>query len=82
MLNNQTYNGDLKGQIYKEFEIGKKYTRPYIKTVLGTIYNSLGIKLSPKAVDLENYFEVKKVQITNKETGKKDHGYLILKIKE
>ena len=82
MLNNQTYNGDLKGQIYKEFEIGKKYTRPYIKTVLGTIYNSLGIKLSPKAIDLENYFEIKPVLVFNKDTGKRDSLYLILKIKE
>ena len=82
LLNNQTYNGDLKGQIYKEFEIGKKYTRPYIKIVLGTIYNSLGIKLSPKAVDLENYFEIKPVLVFNKDTGKRDSLYLILKIKE
>lgn len=82
LLNNQTYNGDLIGQIYKEFEIGKKYTRSYIKTVLGTIYNSLGIKLSPKAVDLENYFEIKSVLVFNKDTGKRDSLYLILKIKE
>ena len=29
----------------------------------------------------ENYFEIKKKMISNKETGKRDHCYEILKIK-
>lgn len=82
LYGNQNKNSDLKSSIYSTFIIGNRYTKVYVKQKLGEIYNNLGIQSSPKATDIENYFEVKKVQITNKETGKKDHGYLILKIKE
>ena len=82
LYGNQNKNSDLKSSIYSTFMINNRYTKVYVKQKLGEIYNNLGIQSSPKATDIENYFEVKKVQITNKETGKKDHGYLILKIKE
>lgn len=82
LYGNQNKNSDLKSSIYSTFIVGNRYTKVFIKEKLGEIYNILGIQSSPKATDIENYFEVKKVQITNKETGKKDHGYLILKIKE
>lgn len=82
LLNNQTHNGCLKNQIYENFEIGKMYSRPHIKSVLGSIYSSLGIKSSPKAVELERYFEIKSVLVSNKETGKRDSLYLIIKKKE
>ena len=79
---NQDCINELKNHLYQAFVINNRYTKVFVKEKLGEIYNDLGIQSSPKATDIENYFEVKKVQITNKETGKKDHGYLILKIKE
>ena len=72
----------LLNSIYSTFLVGNRYSNTFIKEKLGEIYNNLDIQSSPKATDIENYFEVKKVQITNKETRKKDHGYLILKLKE
>lgn len=79
---NQDKRYDLNIKIQSNFIVSNRYTKVFVKEKLGEIYNNLGIQSSPKATDIENYFEVKKVQITNKETGKKDHGYLILKIKE
>ena len=80
--NNQVNSENLDEIIYSEFKIGIKYTKSYIKQRLGEIYEQLGIKLSPKAVDLENYFEMKKTQLLNKDTGKRDNGYEIIKKKE
>lgn len=82
LLNNQQYNGNLKDLIFKNFEIGKSYSRPHIKTVLSIIYSNLGIKLSPKAIELEKYFEIKPILVSNKETGKRDSYYLIVSKKE
>ena len=79
---NQGKFGNLQEVIYSVFLVEERYTMVFIKDRLGEIYESLGIKASPKATDLENYFEIKKIQITNKDTGKKDHGYKILKKKE
>jgi len=79
---NQQGDIDLKVLILSEFTVGEKYTKAYIKQKLGEIYEQLGIKLSPKAVDLENYFEMKKTQLLNKNTGKRDNGYEIIKKKK
>ena len=79
---NQLNLDSLKNKLYSAFLIGNRYTKAYIKIRLTEIYNNLGIQSSPKATDIEDYFEVKKVQIINKETGKKDHGYELIKIKE
>lgn len=78
----QSNSSKLTEIIISTFIVGNRYTKVFIKQKLTEIYNTLGIHSSPKAVDLENYFEVKKVQITNKDTGKKDHGYEIISKKE
>ena len=78
----QTGEYNLQSLIYSSFKEGNRYTMYYIKQVLSDLYKELGLLITPKATDLENYFEVKNIQIINKETGKKDRGYLILKIKE
>lgn len=72
----------LLNSIYSTFLVGNRYSNTFIKENLGEIYNNLDIQSSPKATDIENYFEVKKVQIINRETGKKDRAYELLKIKE
>ena len=78
---NQLNSTELAENLLISFTVGNRYTKVYVKQKLGELYESSGIQSSPKATDIENYFEVKKIQITNKETGKKDHGYLILKKK-
>lgn len=69
---------DLNIKIQSIFLVGRRYTKVFIKEKLREIYNNLGIQSSPKAIDIENYFEVKKVQITNKTTGKRDHCYELI----
>ena len=34
------------------------------------------------SINLEKYFEIRPCKITNKETGKRDHGFEIIKIRE
>ena len=43
--------------IYARFQVGQRYTRDEIKTALGEIYTSAGLKKTPKATDLEEYFK-------------------------
>ena len=64
--------------IYKEFNVGGIYTSKNIKSKLGIIYSSFGISKTPKATDLEDYFEVKSVLIPNPETGKRDKGFKLI----
>jgi hypothetical protein len=73
---------EVKEKIFKSFLVNTRYTKSNIKETLRSIYSSLNYDKTPKAVDLEEYFELKKCQITNKETGKLDHGFEIIKIKE
>ena len=82
LYGNQQKIGNLNTIIYSTFIIGEKYTKNYIKERLGEIYSIIGIQSTPKATDLESFFEVKKIQVTNKETKKRDCGYLIIKKKE
>ena len=71
----------LEVEIYKEFQIGNRYLRNIVKETLSTIYSSLGYNKTPKANDLEQYFEIKPCKVLNPETNKREHGFEILRIK-
>ena len=79
--NNQENSSNLLEILFREFQVGTRYTKSFIKQKLSNIYESCNIKASPKATDLENYFDLKDVYIVSKDTGKKDRGYEILSIK-
>lgn len=66
-------------EIYNSFEIGKKYTKKYIKEELGEIYKSADFKGTPKANDLDKWFELREVRMTV--DGKKVPGFEIVKKK-
>ena len=68
--------------ISKVISPGNKYSKLFIKTTLQEIYKDCGYKKSPKATDLEEWFELKPCKINNKETGKRDMGFEIIKKKE
>lgn len=70
---------DTKEPIYEKFEVGKRYTKATIKEMLREIYTSLGLSLTPKANQLSDYFELKRCVVPNKETGKADEGFEILR---
>ena len=77
------FNQDnIINEIKGSFKEGKKYTKAEIKETLRSIYESNGWNKTPKANDLEQYFELKSCQITNKETGKRDMAFEITKLKD
>ena len=59
--------------------MGKRYLKSEIKEKLKEIYSSLSYTKTPKANDLENYFDVKECTILK--DGKKSAGFEILKEK-
>ena len=67
--------------VYTSFIVGEKYTLKEVKSVLSKVYSSQGLNKSPKASDLENYFELLPVLLTNPKTKKREHGYKIIKRK-
>ena len=67
--------------VYTSFIVGEKYTLKEVKSVLSKVYSSQGLSKSPKASDLENYFELSPVLLTNPKTKKREHGYKIIKRK-
>ena len=82
LLNTQDNSNKLDESILSSIIVGNRYTRQELKEIIRNIYNNLDIKLVPKSTILDEYFELKKVLITNKETGKRDNGFEILRKKE
>lgn len=76
----------LKQEIYSCFKEGNKYTLLTLKNKLASIYSSINYSASPKAKDIENWFEVKPVKIydIDPETGEKKQykGYELLEMKK
>ena len=70
-----------KSIIISSFLPENKYLKSDIKETLRKIYESIGYNKTPKASDLDEYFEIKECKITNS-LGKQDHGFKILKKKE
>jgi len=71
----------VKEKILQIFQIDSKYTKADIKEMLRKLYEELEYNKTPKASDLEEYFELKDCKLTNS-LGKQDHGFKIIKIKE
>lgn len=69
----------ISDSIFSKFNEGERFTLADIKSTLKTLYEELGYKKSPKATDLEEWFEVKKVKIP-KDGSMKD-GFELLKKK-
>ena len=67
-----------ENNIVNIFNIGASYTKKDIKQKLKDIYSSLGISKTPKATDLEKYFVIDEVKISNPETGKRENGFKLI----
>lgn len=61
VLNIQT--GDIRSIVLEKFEVGKRYSLVEIKDFLRNLYISSGIDRTPKATDIEEYFEVKEAAV-------------------
>ena len=71
---------EVKQKILLTFQVDSRYLKSDIKETLRKIYTELGYDKTPKAGDLDVYFEIKECKITNS-FGKQDHGFKIIKIK-
>ena len=54
----------LTRTIFKNFNLGDRIPNSDIKSTLANLYNSINYKASPKATDLSEYFEIKKLKVT------------------
>lgn len=70
---------DIKAMLILKFIVGEKYSLKSIKESLRTIYDSLNVDSTPKASDLEKYFDLRECQVAV--DGKRSRGYEIISIK-
>ena len=79
-----TFSQDLlRYEIYSSFNEGEKYTLANLKNKLGSIYSSINYSATPKASDIENWFDIRTCQFTMEINGKKKrvNGYELLRSK-
>ena len=75
----------LYDSIYSTFKIGDKLSLSNIKNVLGNIYTEINYQKTPKANDIEKYFEIKEVSLFDKKedgSRKRIKAYELLKSRE
>jgi len=60
------------------FQVGSKYSKAQIKEMLREFYTTNNITKTPKATDLEEYFNIKPCQFIDNNLGKRVEGFLIL----
>lgn len=82
ILNNQGVASSCAERIVSYFCIGKRYLKTEIKQALSVIYKDTGLDLTPKASDLEKYFELKEVNLVDHSTNKRVKGFEILSKKD
>lgn len=71
----------IMSEICKEFYVGLYISRKEAKEKLREVYKNANIKRTPKAIDLEDWFEIKRCTRLNK-LGKKEEGFEILALKK
>ena len=74
----------LNNTIHLNFNPGEKYTLSELKVKLGELYEKINYIATPKAKDLEDYFDVKSIVMYEKKedgTRKQVRGYELLKRK-
>ena len=71
----------LEKEIYDNFKEGDKLALSDIKSKLTLIYDSVEYRATPKAIDIQEYFEVKNCMFTDIIDGKKKriNGYELIK---
>ena len=75
----------LLDSIYSSFKEGEKYTLADLKQKLSNIYISINYSLSPKAVDIIKWFDIKEISLFDKKedgSRRRIKAYELLKSKE
>ncbi len=75
-----SYSDQLRTSILAKFPVGSKLSLKMIKSTLEEIYKDLDIRKTPKASDLEEYFELRSCLVRS-DDGKRDRAYEIIKKK-
>jgi hypothetical protein len=75
-VSNGEIQDDVVSEIYKTFEVGKRYTKVGIKDALSQLYQKLGYQQKAKATDLEVYYIMKYVKF--QEDGKWVNGFELI----
>ena len=63
-------------EVHDYFIPGQRYTKKYVKEKLGEIYKKMDYKGTPKATDLEEFFNISTCKITI--DGKREHAFEII----
>ena len=74
----------LKSEIYSNFKEGERYSLANLKNKLRSVYSSINYSATPKANDIENWFEIKEFSIYEKNddgSRKKIRAYELIKSK-
>lgn len=74
----------LLDSIYSEFKEGERLSLSFIKNKLGVIYSSINYSVNPKANDIEKWFEIKEVLLSQTIDGRRKRikAYELIKSKE
>ena len=79
-MNSLLSTSDVRAKFIETFIIGSKYSLKESKLMISEIYQELNIIKTPKATDLEEYFNIRKcIMIID---GKRINGYELLSLKE
>ena len=68
-VSNSEIKDEVVSEIYKTFEIGKRYTKVDIKEALNNLYQRKGYQKKAKATDLELYYLMKPILTPDKKAG-------------
>jgi hypothetical protein len=72
---------DLKSEVCARFSQGDRVSKVYIKNVLREIYENFSYKKTPKATDLQEWFDLKLIKVWDPITQKWENGFEILSLK-
>ena len=70
---------EVAKEVYKEFNEGQKRSLSDIKQLLRSLYEKIGYNKTPKAIDIQDFFETKEIKIADKITGKRIKAYHLIK---
>lgn len=82
LKNNQDNSTKLTNEIYSIFKIGNRYLKSEIKCLLKDIYLKFKLSSTPKSLDILKYFEVKRIQVIDPISNKKQDGYELISKKK
>jgi hypothetical protein len=70
---------EVAKEVYKEFSEGQKRSLSDIKQLLRSLYEKIGYNKTPKAIDIQDFFETKEIKIADRITGKRIKAYHLIK---